>query len=228
MAVTIPAPSCPPTTGRTAGKSPVMLWSSLWHSPANSSLTRTSPGLGSASVQSTISQWRPTSQQTAARVLVGTASHPFQRTPRPAKSSVQSLMNTDLSSVKLSSDLSPSSRPMPDCLNPPNGNVESSSEYVLTHTTHARRFLARVCAVDTLLVATAAASPYSVSLAMRTASSTSRKPMSAATGPKISSRARRMSLRTSVNTVGSTKYPALSNRPPPRAISAPSLTPSDT
>ena len=40
----------------------------------------------------------------------------------------QSRMNTDLSSVKLSSDLSPSSRPMPDCLYPPNGKVESSSE----------------------------------------------------------------------------------------------------
>jgi len=42
--------------------------------------------------------------------------------------SVQSLMNTDLSSVKLSSDLSPSSRPMPDCLYPPKGKVASSSE----------------------------------------------------------------------------------------------------
>jgi hypothetical protein len=31
--------------------------------------------------------------------------------------------NTDFSSVKLSSDLSPSSRPVPDCLNPPKGNV---------------------------------------------------------------------------------------------------------
>jgi hypothetical protein len=41
---------------------------------------------------------------------------------------VQSRMNTDLSSVKASSDLSPSSRPMPDCLYPPNGKVESSSE----------------------------------------------------------------------------------------------------
>ena len=73
-----------------------MLWSSLWHSPAYSSFTRTSPALGSASVQSVISQGRPISQQIAARVLVGTASYPFVLNEpwrsRPARVSVQSLM----------------------------------------------------------------------------------------------------------------------------------------
>ena len=65
---------------------------------------------------------------------------------------------------------------------------------------------------------TPADSPYSVSLAIRTAWSVLSARITARTGPKISSRAIVMSLRTSVKIVGSTQKPR-SNRgrpaPPP-------------
>ena len=59
------------------------------------------------------------------------------------------------------------------------------------------------CARDRFEVQTPAASPYSVSLASRTTSSSLSNGMIAATGPKISSRTTRMSLSTSTRTVGS-------------------------
>src|SRR5215831_11889094 len=58
------------------------------------------------------------------------------------------------------------------------------------------------------LVQTVAARPYWVSLAIRTASSSSLNGITDSTGPKISSRAMLMSLVTSVNSVGATKLPA--------------------
>src|SRR5260370_3023026 len=60
----------------------------------------------------------------------------------------------------------------------------------------------------TSAVHTVAARPYSVSLASRTASSSSPNAMTESTGPKISSRAMLMSLDTSANSVGATKLPA--------------------
>ena len=60
---------------------------------------------------------------------------------------------------------------------------------------------------------TPADSPYSVSLAIRIAASVLSLRITASTGPKISSRAIVMSLRTSVKIVGSTQKPR-SNRGP--------------
>ncbi len=79
------------------------------------------------------------------------------------------------------------------------------------------------------LVHTVAARPYSVSLAIRTASSSSLKGITDRTGPKISSRAMLMSLDTSVNRVGATKLPAArspSPRVPPQTSRAPAAWPS--
>ena len=69
-----------------------------------------------------------------------------------------------------------------------------------------------------------------MSLATRTASSSSSKAMTARTGPKISSRATRMSMVTPAYTVGWTKKPPLSSGPsssrksagPPATSRAPS------
>jgi hypothetical protein len=74
---------------------------------------------------------------------------------------------------------------------------------------------------------TAPASPYTVSLAIRTASSSSSKGMMTTTGPKISSWAIRMLL-SPEKTVGRTKYPL--SRPsgasgPPVRSRAPSAIP---
>ena len=77
-------------------------------------------------------------------------------------------------------------------------------------------------------VQTVAASPYSVSLAIRTASSSSPNGMTDSTGPKISSRAMLMSLDTSANSVGATKLPTArspSARLPPHTSRAPSSCP---
>src|SRR3954468_16526241 len=82
-ASTIPAPSCPPTTGKRIIASPFWMWSSEWHSPAAMNLMRTSFGWGSSSSSSVISHGLPGSRQTAARVvmLIGT---PFlDRTSAP-------------------------------------------------------------------------------------------------------------------------------------------------
>ena len=78
------------------------------------------------------------------------------------------------------------------------------------------------------LVHTVAARPYSVSLAIRTASSSSLNGITDSTGPKISSRAMLMSLDTSVNSVGVTKLPSASSpelRVPPQTSRAPSACP---
>ena len=78
------------------------------------------------------------------------------------------------------------------------------------------------------LVQTVAARPYSVSLAIRIASSSSANGITDSTGPKISSRAMLMSFDTSVNSVGATKLPAASSpslRVPPQTSRAPSALP---
>src|ERR1700730_2712630 len=67
---TIPAPSCPPTTGSRMGASPVVMWSSEWHSPAAMILTRTSCAFGGSSCRSTISQPTCGARAMAARVVM--------------------------------------------------------------------------------------------------------------------------------------------------------------
>src|SRR5215470_3931924 len=67
---TMPAPSCPPTTGSLMGASPVVMWSSEWQSPAAISLTRTSCAFGSSSCRSTISQPTCGARAIAARVVM--------------------------------------------------------------------------------------------------------------------------------------------------------------
>ena len=79
------------------------------------------------------------------------------------------------------------SRPVPDCLNPPNGVVIDERSNVLTHTVPARNWRAILCALLTSRVHNAAPRPYCESLAMRTASSSLDTRIEPSTGPKISS-----------------------------------------
>ena len=69
-ASTMPAPSCPPTTGRRIGASPFWMWSSEWHRPAAKNLILTSLAFGSSSSSSVISHGWPGTRQTAARVVM--------------------------------------------------------------------------------------------------------------------------------------------------------------
>src|SRR5471032_1346160 len=115
-----------------------------------------------------------------------------------------SLIQVAFSSVYLSNACSDLSRPLPDCLKPPNGAVMSPPSYWLTHTLPARRALAVRCALEMFDVHTAAARPYWVSLAIAMASSTLSKAITDSTGPKISSWAIFMALVTPSKIVGST------------------------
>src|SRR3984957_18119083 len=67
---TMPAPSCPPTNGTVMGASPLVTWSSEWHSPAAISLTLTSCAFGSSSCRSAISQPTCGTRAMAARVVI--------------------------------------------------------------------------------------------------------------------------------------------------------------
>src|SRR6478735_607557 len=64
---TMPAPSWPPTIGRSTARSPVTKWSSEWHRPDAITRTRTSLSPGSSTTRSWTSHLPPTSWMTAPR-----------------------------------------------------------------------------------------------------------------------------------------------------------------
>src|SRR5688572_25217285 len=99
----------------------------------------------------------------------------------------------------------PPSRPNPDSLYPPNGDVGSKRLNVLAHTTPALRRDAIARIREPLSVHTPADRPYAVLLAFSTASSGVRNVRTDSTGPKISSRAKRWLWATFVNSVGRKK-----------------------
>src|SRR5579862_4758769 len=96
----------------------------------------------------------------------------------------------------------PSSRPNPDCLNPPNGVETRTDELLLMESTPVSRARATRNARAPLVVQIDPESPYGVSLAMRTASASSVNGMIAATGPNTSSRATRSLLVASMSVQG--------------------------
>ena len=101
-----------------------------------------------------------------------------------------------------SSASAPSSRPNPECLRPPNGTATSNMPYVLIQTVPACRSSAKRSALLVSLVQIPAARPKSTSLASDRNSSSSFHAITESTGPKISSCATLMSLRTPAITVG--------------------------
>src|SRR6202162_1665773 len=101
----------------------------------------------------------------------------------------------------------PPSRPKPDSLYPPNGEVGSKRLKLFAHTTPARRRSAIHRIRDPLSVQTPADSPYGVLFAFSTASAGVRKVSTDSTGPKISSRAMRYDCETLVNSVGVNQNP---------------------
>ena len=66
---TVPAPSCPRTTGRAMGASPCMKWRSLRQMPAAPTFTRTSQALGSSSSRSSMTNGVLGSYNTAALTI---------------------------------------------------------------------------------------------------------------------------------------------------------------
>ncbi|MCY1228104.1 hypothetical protein D3C71_1664230 [compost metagenome] len=105
--------------------------------------------------------------------------------------------------------------------------MKLTARYVLTHTVPACNFSDMRIARPMSFVQTAAARPKRTSLAMRSASASSRNRMIDSTGPNTSSCAIRMSLRTPVKMVGCTNQPlphsGASPAAPPRTAVAPSL-----
>jgi len=118
---------------------------------------------------------------------------------------------------------------MPDCLNPPNGISTGVRLNALIQQVPACNSPMTLCARWMSRVNTPADSPNSVALARQTTSSSASKESTVITGPKISSRAIRISSVTSAKTVGSTKKPPSKpcndGIPPPTTSRAPSCLP---
>src|ERR1700728_1973138 len=116
-------------------------------------------------------------------------------------------INTFLVSVKASSASGPSSRPRPDCLNPPNGVEYRTEECEFTERLPDSTPRATRSARPRSRVQIDPDSPYSLSLAIRTASSSSRNGTTLSTGPKISSRNAAESTPPGAKTVGANQNP---------------------
>src|SRR5215469_725626 len=96
-------------------------------------------------------------------------------------------MKTFLTSVNASTASGPSSRPRPDCLNPPNGVQYRTEECEFTERLPVSTPRATQMARPTLPVQMDPDNPYGVSLAISIASASSVKGVTVTTGPKISS-----------------------------------------
>src|SRR5919106_1676253 len=129
--------------------------------------------------------------------------------------------HTDFECRYGSSASSPSSLPNPECFLPPKGTATSNIPYVLIQTVPASSRSARRSALLTSDVQMPDASPYSTPLASASSSSSSFHGITERTGPKISSWATFMSLRTPLITVGCRKNPPSS---PGTAASSPPTT----
>src|ERR1700733_5066634 len=76
----------------------------------------------------------------------------LRRAPQsPPCADLQIIMQTDLTSVYMSMAIRPCSRPMPDCLKPPNGMLGSTMLWQLTHTVPALMRGTKRCTADRLL-----------------------------------------------------------------------------
>src|SRR6476646_1544104 len=126
-------------------------------------------------------------------------------------------MKTFLVSVKASAASRPSSRPSPDCLNPPNGVQYRTEECEFTDRFPASTPRDTRSARPTSLVQMEPDRPYSVSLAMRTASASSSNGTTATTGPNTSSVRTRSDCASGSTTVGGYQNPGPSGCVPVNA-----------
>src|SRR6185437_11113676 len=108
-------------------------------------------------------------------------------TPELLANQLSVAMNTFLTSVNASSASGPSSRPSPDCLNPPNGVQYRTDECEFTDRLPVSTARATLIARPMLPVQIDPDSPYGVSLAISIASASSLNGVTVTTGPNISS-----------------------------------------
>src|SRR5215471_8153522 len=119
---------------------------------------------------------------------------PVMTATRSCKRCIEQLPNqfsvaikTFLTSVNASSASGPSSRPSPDCLNPPNGVQYRTDECEFTDRLPVSTALATLIARPMFPVQIDPDSPYGVSLAIAMASASSSNGVTVTTGPNISS-----------------------------------------
>src|ERR1700722_17094460 len=129
-------------------------------------------------------------------------------------------MKTFLTSVNESSASGPSSRPRPDCLNPPNGVQYRTEECELTDRLPVSTPRATRIARPTFSVQIEPDSPYGVSLAIATASASSSNGVTVTTGPNTSSVYAGSSRPTGASTVGGYQNPGPEGACPRKAIGA--------
>src|SRR5215467_10533184 len=133
-------------------------------------------------------------------------------------------MNTFLTSVKASRASGPSSRPSPDCLNPPNGVQYRTDECELTDRLPVSTARATLIARPTLPVQIEPDSPYGVSFAIAIASASSLNLVTVTTGPNTSSVYAGASSAIGASTVGGNQYPGPAGALPRNATGASSGT----
>src|SRR6201994_3770044 len=130
-------------------------------------------------------------------------------------------MKTFFSSVKASGASGPSSRPSPDCLNPPNGVEYRTEEGEFTDRLPAWTARDTRMARPVSRVQIEPESPYGVALASRIASASSSNGTTQATGPNTSSRqAADSATEGPASTVGAYQKPARSGADPRNATGA--------
>src|SRR4051794_3526575 len=128
-------------------------------------------------------------------------------------------MKTFLTSVNESRASGPSSRPSPDCLNPPNGVAYRTEAFELTDRLPACTPLDTRSARPRSRVQIDPDSPYAVSLAIATACASSSNGSTATTGPKTSSRHTRSRTDVGRTTVGGYQKPGPSGAEPRNSTS---------
>src|ERR1700733_10991941 len=133
-------------------------------------------------------------------------------------------MKTFLTSVNESSASGPSSRPSPDCLNPPNGVQYRTEECELTDRFPVSTPRATRIARPTFSVQIEPDSPYGVSLAIATASASSSNGVTVTTGPNTSSVNAGCPAPAGASTVGGNQKPGPPGAAPRNATGAPSGT----
>src|SRR5882757_10210703 len=130
-------------------------------------------------------------------------------------------MNTFLTSVNASSASGPSSRPSPDCLNPPNGVQYRTDACELTDRLPVSTARATRSARPMFSVQIDPDSPYGVSFATAMASASSSTGTTATTGPNTSSVNAGSSAATGARTVGGNQKPGPAGALPRNATGAP-------
>src|SRR3954454_895223 len=210
MPALLKAMSTRPCRSTTPSKSALTCSSSLTSQATNSPPTSSAQALPASPEMSTTTTKAPSAANRRAVACPIPLPAPVITATRSCKRSTYSPVarNTFLTSVKPSNASGPSSRPRPDCFMPPNGVQYRTDEWLLTLSAPVSTARDTRSARPRSRVHSEPDRPYSVSLASRIASASSRNGSTESTGPKTSSRQCRSPVEWASNTVGGNHQPS--------------------